>query len=94
MLDGLITFFASHHAIRGEKVLRTDGLETELIPGPKDLSPNCGVALRFEYAERDRATALLEDARVEVDEVMEYVARTDAWEETTPRRRLWNRRSG
>jgi hypothetical protein len=93
MLDGLITFFASHHAIRGEKVLRSAGLETELIPGPKELSPNCGVALRFEYPERDRALALLEQKKVEVDEVMEYVARTDDWEESTPRRRFWSRRA-
>lgn len=94
MLDGLITFFASHHAIRGEKVLRTGGLETELIPGPKELSPNCGVALRFEYAERDRALGLLEQRKVEVDEVMEYTPRTDDWDEATPRRGFWSRRSG
>ena len=94
MLDGLITFFASHHAIRGEKMLRKEGLETELVPGPKELSPNCGVALRFEYAEKDRALTILADKKVEVDEVMEYVPRTDDWDEATPRRRFWSRRSG
>lgn len=90
MLDGLITFFASHHAIRGEKVLRTAGLETELIPGPKELSPNCGVALRFEYAHRETALELLASKKVEVDEVMEYTARTDEWGE--PKRRFWSKR--
>jgi hypothetical protein len=94
MLDGLITFFASHHAIRGEKMLRKEGLETELIPGPKELSPNCGVALRFEYSEKDRALAILADRKVEVDEVMEYTARTDDWDEATRRRRFWSRRTG
>ena len=92
MLDGLITFFASHHAIRGDKVLRSDGFETELIPGPKELSPNCGVALRFEFPRRDEAIAVLADHRVEVDEVMEYRPRTDDWD-APPRRRIWSRRS-
>jgi hypothetical protein len=94
MLDGLITFFASHHAIRGEKMLRKEGLETELVPGPKELSPNCGVALRFQYAERDRALTILADKKVEVDEVLAYTPRTDDWEESTPRRRFWSRRTG
>jgi len=94
VLDGLITFFASHHAIRGEKVLRAGGLETELVPGPKELSPNCGVALRIEYARRDDALAILADKKVEVDEVLEYTPRTDDWEESAPRRRFWSRRSG
>lgn len=93
MLDGLLTFFASHHAIRGDKVLRAAGLQTELIPGPKDLSPNCGVALRFEYSERDRALAVLASKKVEIDEVMEYVPRTDEWDDTAPKRRLWTRRA-
>lgn len=92
MLDGLITFFASHHAIRGEKVLRTAGFETELIPGPKDLSPNCGVAMRFEYAQREPALELLAAKKVEVDEVREYTPRTDDWEDEPPRRRFWSRR--
>ena len=92
MLDGLFTFFASHHAIRGEKVLRTAGLETELIAGPKDLSPNCGVALRFAYSERERAIEILASKRVEVDEVLEWVPRTDDWGRA-PKRRFWSRRS-
>ena len=83
-LDGLLSFFASHHAIRAEKTLRTAGLDTELIPGPKDLSPNCGVALRFEYARRDAVLALLAERRVEVDEVHPYHPRTDGWQK--PRR--------
>ena len=61
-LDGLISFFGSRHAIRADKTLRRAGLAAELIPGPKDLSPNCGVALRFELARRDQATELLDEA--------------------------------
>jgi len=87
MLDGLITFFASHHAIRAEKVLRTAEFEVRLIPGPKELSPNCGVALRFEHEHRDAATALLATAKVQVDHVMPYEPRTDSWQRNAARNR-------
>jgi hypothetical protein len=79
MLDGLLTFFASHHAIRADKTLRDAGLESQLIPGPKELSPNCGTAVRFEFSTRERALALLAERNVEVDEVHPYTPRTDGW---------------
>jgi hypothetical protein len=78
-MDGLITFFASHYALRAERVLTRGGLSAKLIAGPRDLSPNCGVALRFEYAQRERALGLLDAQRVRVDGVHEFVPRTDEW---------------
>ena len=78
-MDGLITFFASHYALRAETVLKRGGLPATLIAGPRDLSPNCGVALRFEYAHREQALALLDAQRVRIDGVHRFVPRTDAW---------------
>lgn len=87
MLDGLITFFASHHAIRAEKVLGRVDLPVELVPGPKELSPNCGVALRIEYDRRDLAATTLAEENVQVDEIIHYQPRTDAWNPEPPKRR-------
>ena len=96
-LDGLLSFFASHHAIRAEKILAGGGYAVELIPGPKELSPNCGVALRFEFDRRGPALALLADQRVEVDEVHEYRPHTDEWQRPErlgmPSHRFWQRGS-
>ena len=78
-MDGLITFFASHYALRAERVLRRGGLTAKLVAGPRDLSPNCGVALRFEYAQREHALGLLDAQRVRIDGVHEFVPRTDGW---------------
>ena len=89
MLDGLITFFASHHAIRAEKVLRDADFTVELIPGPKELSPNCGTALRIEHERANSALKVLTVEKVEVDEVIQYVPRTDQW---TKRRRRFSRK--
>jgi Protein of unknown function (DUF3343) len=78
-MDGLISFFASHHAIRAEALLNRNGFSAQLIPGPKDLSPNCGVALRFDYAMRENVLALLAAKSVRIDGVHFYRSRTDDW---------------
>ena len=78
-MDGLISFFGSYHAIRAETVLRRGGFAVQLIPGPKELSPNCGVALRFEYDRRDAVMAVLVEKKVRIDDVHHYRPRTDEW---------------
>jgi len=78
-MDGLISFFASHYAIRAETVLKRNGLASKLIPGPKELSPNCGVALRFEYAQRENVEAVLAAKKVQIDGIHFYRPRSDEW---------------
>ena len=78
-MDGLISFFASHHAIRAETVLKRGGFDSQLIPGPKELSPNCGVALRFDYAQRGDVLELLTAKKVRIDGLHFYRPRTDDW---------------
>lgn len=62
--------------------MRDAGMEAQLIPGPKELSPNCGVALRFRYDEREAALTLLSDEQVIIDEVHLYRPATDDWRAT------------
>jgi Protein of unknown function (DUF3343) len=70
--DGLVTFFASLHAMRGEKALKKAGLACRLIPGPRDISPHCGVALQFEHVASDAAAHALASARVEIEAIHHY----------------------
>ena len=81
-MDGLISFFGSYHAIRAETMLQRGGFAAQLVPGPKELSPNCGVALRFEYAQRDQVLAVLAAKNVKIDGVHFYRPRTDEWKMT------------
>lgn len=78
-MDGLISFFASHHAVRAETVLRRSGVAARLIPGPKEISPNCGVALRFDYAQREHVQTVLAAKHVQIDGIHFYRPRTDQW---------------
>jgi hypothetical protein len=72
--DGLVTFFGSLHAMRAEKVLAKNGFEAELIPGPREISPHCGVALSFWYADAERIRPLLAAKKVEIDAIHRYQA--------------------
>ena len=67
-----MTFFNSYHALRAESFLKKNRQEARLIPGPREISPNCGVALRFDYAVRDLVARMLSDASVQVEKVHFY----------------------
>ena len=65
VFDGLITFFASHHAMRAEKVLKRNGYAALLVPGPREISPNCGVAMQFEYRYAEQVRQILRSNSVD-----------------------------
>jgi len=51
--------------MRGESLVRAAGLGCKLIPVPRELSSDCGTALRFAWPDRDTIAALLEEAGLE-----------------------------
>ena len=77
VLDGLVTFYASHHAMRAEKFLKKEGFTVMLVPGPREISPNCGVAMQFEYRFAEQVQAILEKNKVQVEAVHQYRIESD-----------------
>jgi hypothetical protein len=71
-LEGVLTFFGSHHALRAESVMKKAGFPVRLIPGPREISPNCGVALRFSWDRREEALSLLGASSVQFEAVHHY----------------------
>ena len=68
-LYGVILFHTTSSVLRAEKLLIKEGAAVKLIPTPRQLSTDCGIALRFDWNCRDRITSVLEEARVEIDAV-------------------------
>jgi hypothetical protein len=55
----VVLFHSASHAIRAEKVLKLAGYEIKMIPTPRKLSSDCGMALRFDcHVEREVAITL------------------------------------
>jgi hypothetical protein len=81
-LDGLVTFYSSHYALKAESALRAGGIRACLIPGPKELSPNCGVALQFPLRERPQVEQQFLLKKVRFENIFEYLAKTSTGGET------------
>jgi len=67
---GVILFHTTSAAFRAEKVLLAASLEFRLVPVPRSVSSDCGVAGRFDWAIRDEVAAALETASVEVADIL------------------------
>jgi hypothetical protein len=62
----VVLFHAASHAIRAEKVLSRAGYETKMIPTPRQLSSDCGMALRFDSLFEGPVQAILEENTVPI----------------------------
>ncbi len=64
--NGIVLFNSNSHAMRAEAVLKKARLDVKLVPTPRELSSDCGVSLRFAWADHEQVKTLLEQAHVEV----------------------------
>jgi hypothetical protein len=63
----VVLFHSTSHAIRAEKVLEGAGFRIKLIPTPRQLSSDCGMALRFDRTEEEPVAATLGENKVPVN---------------------------
>ena len=69
---GVVSFFASEHAMRSERTLERAGLPVRLVPGPREISPNCGVAVAFVWDDEPAVTELLRESRIRFEAIHRY----------------------
>lgn len=55
----VVLFYSTAHALRAEKVLQRAGYQIKMIPTPRKLSSDCGMALRFDRTDGDQVSAML-----------------------------------
>ncbi len=66
---GVILVPSTSAALRGEKVLQRAGLQVKLIPVPREISSNCGISIRFAWAEREQVETALAESKVSIDSI-------------------------
>jgi Protein of unknown function (DUF3343) len=69
---GVVSFFASEHAMRSERVLQRAGIPARLVPGPREVSPNCGVAVAFVWDDEAKVERALSDAKIRFEAIHRY----------------------
>jgi hypothetical protein len=75
---GVVSFFASEHAMRAERTFERAGIPVRLVPGPREISPNCGVAVAFRWEDEQRVTQALAAASIRYEAVHPYELDDDA----------------
>ena len=60
----VVLFYSPSHALHAEKVLKKAGFDYKLIPTPRQLSSDCGMALRFARQDEMRVEETLKENRV------------------------------
>jgi len=68
---GVVLFHSTTHALRAEKVLQGAGVSTKMIPTPRQLSSDCGMALRFDPVDRMRVEEALKEGHVPINGIHE-----------------------
>jgi hypothetical protein len=70
----VVLFHSTQGAIKAERALLRAGFTVKLIPTPRQLSSDCGTALRCAWADADAVTTALQAAHVEYDSVHKITA--------------------
>ena len=58
--------------MRAERMLQRANLPARLVPGPREVSPNCGVAVAFLWDDEPRVLQTLTDSRIRFEAVHRY----------------------
>jgi hypothetical protein len=62
----VILFRSIHQVLRAEKILKGEGVKIDLIPVPREISSDCGVAIELSLETRREALRLLEESGVPI----------------------------
>jgi hypothetical protein len=69
---GVVSFFASEHAMRAERMLQRADLPARLVPGPREVSPNCGVAVAFVWEQEPEVEQALKDSKIRFEAIHRF----------------------
>jgi len=63
----ILTFESVHQALRAEKVLLEAGFSVIVLPVPREISSDCGIAIKFSCEEEMRVKTVLEEQKVRIE---------------------------
>lgn len=63
--DYLAVFNSAHRVMKAESLLKARGISILLIPAPRQLMTDCGLALRFSPETRDEVMQVLKQEQLE-----------------------------
>jgi hypothetical protein len=67
--DYVAIFNSVHRVMKAEKLLKSEKIPMLLIPAPRALTSDCGLAIRYADSDRDRVEALLASSSLKPEEI-------------------------
>lgn len=67
--DYVAIFNSVHRVMKAEKLLKERGKQILLIPAPRALSSDCGLAIRYAAEDRDEVEGVLREAELVPEEI-------------------------
>ncbi len=67
----VVLFHSASHAIRAEKMLLQAGISNKMIPTPRQLSSDCGMALRVDRTDEEQVARTLAEKKVPTNGIHE-----------------------
>lgn len=71
-MEYLATFYTHSGAIKYQRYLRNQGIVVELLPVPRKLSSNCGIAARFSIDDEIKTMISEDIEKLYIIEAKEY----------------------
>jgi hypothetical protein len=67
----LIIFTTTHDVILAERLCRKAKLPLDVVPVPKDISSDCGMALEIDLQYKDIVTKILDENSISVKDIIQ-----------------------
>ena len=67
-MKSVFVFESVHRVMKAEKLLKGKGIKIDLIPVPREISSDCGVAIELSEESEEKASLILRENRISVVE--------------------------
>jgi len=67
-MKSIVLLESIHQVMRAEKLLKAEGMKIDLIPVPREISSNCGIAIELPEGSEEDALRILENSRIPIQE--------------------------
>ncbi|MEW6519128.1 MAG: DUF3343 domain-containing protein [Thermodesulfobacteriota bacterium] len=62
----VVILFSIHFVLKAEKLLKANGISHDVIPVPREISSDCGMAVEFPCLAKERVLELLSSAGLRI----------------------------
>lgn len=69
---GIITFQSTHHAIKGESILKEIQIPFKTIPTPREITLSCGLSIKFDLTDLDKILKSIEEKELAIKGIYRY----------------------